>query len=123
MANFKLEAEVVEAIAIEHIPKWYCVAYVDTGKIGLAKTTDFNHPCVGIAREEIYTSEVRNFMSRGHIRDPNFNWTQAAGSPVFVGNNGQITASPSQSFSIQQVGTVVSPKILFIDVQPIILYG
>jgi len=123
MANFSLEAEIVEASAIENIPKWHCVAYVFTGKIGLARPTDINHPCIGIAREEIHTSESRNFISRGHIRDPNFNWTQPVSSPVFVGANGIITPFPSQTYSIQQVGIVVSPKILFIDIRPKIIYG
>ena len=122
-SNFRLEAAIVEAPAAEHIPRFSAVAYIQPGKLGLARPGNTKHPAVGIAQDDFATGARRSFISRGHVRDSSFNWTQAVNTPLFVGATGELTATIPQSISIQQVATVVSPKVIYVDIHPQILYG
>lgn len=122
IANFRLEPGMNEGKAVEHVPKWHAVCLKGPNELGLASYEDVNRPAIGIALEDMYTSEVRGFHTKGFLTDPNWNWTVPPGSPLFVGVTGELTASPPQYFSIQTVGTVVSKHQIYIDIQPQILY-
>jgi hypothetical protein len=122
IANFRLEPGMNEGKSIEHVPKWHAVCYKGPNELGLASYEDINRPAIGIALEDMYTSEVRGFHTKGFLTDPNWNWTAPPGSPLFVGVQGELTTNPPQYFSIQTVGSVVSKHQIYIDIQPQILY-
>lgn len=122
-SNFRLEAAIVEAPAAEHIPAYHAVAYIEPGKLGLARQNVPKFPAVGVAQDDFFVTKRRSFISRGHIRDKNFNWTQPPNTPLFVGLTGNLTHIIPQSISLQQVAIVVSPKVIYVDVKPIICYS
>ena len=121
-ANFKLEASIELVECIENVSKWYAVCYKSAGKIGLAMPIDIAHPAVGVAPEDLYATEVRGIITSGFIRDPNWNWTQDPETPIFVGPTGELTTTVPQAHSLQQIGYIVSPTTLFIEVRQIIIY-
>lgn len=121
LSSFRIEAELALAEAVENIPKFYCVCYKGLNKIGLASNTNIDQPSVGIATEDLYTTEVRTFLRDGFFRDDLFNWTQPENTPLFVGASGELTTSVPQFNSIQQVGYIVDAKTICIDIQPLII--
>lgn len=121
-ANFKLEASLELMEAIEYIPKWSAVCYKQVYKIGLASPVDPSHPAIGISNEDIYATEVRGVVTSGFVRDPNWNWPNPPETPLFVGLAGELTTAVPQQFSLQQVGYIVGPQTIFVDIHQIIIY-
>ena len=123
VANFRVESAIVQGEAIENIPIHYAVSYRGPNKIGLAKQMEYDFPAIGIAAEDMFTSEVRSFVTKGYVQDSLWNWTQPAGTLLFVGPSGELTDVVPQQWSIQQIATVVDNKTIFVDTQEIIIYG
>lgn len=121
LANFKLEATQLDAKAIETIPKYSVVAYADVGEIGLASYLTPELPSVGVVTEDMTTGEVRTFIAAGFVTNSAWNWTDAPGQRLFVGTDGVITTTVSQTSAIQQIGKVVSPDTIFVDIKPVIV--
>jgi len=120
IVNYKLEYEIKEAKADEFIPMFYCVSYVDYNLIRLTKNTIANYPCVGIASEDMHIGESRSFITSGHIRNDLWNWSAPVGTKLFVGQTGEITTTIPQLFSIQEIGTIVSPDTIYVSIKPLI---
>lgn len=123
LANFRLEAQFIVAKAIEPIPAFSPVTYKGPREIGLAKTTNPDFPAVGLASEDLFSGEVRGFITQGYITNDSWNWTEQAGTPIFYNSLGQLTTDVPQTFSIQQVAVVVDPKVIFVDIGPLIKYA
>jgi len=123
LANFRIESQFIIAKAIENIPAFSPLAYKGPREIGLAKNTVPTFPAIGIASEDLFTSEVRGFITQGYVINDLWNWLVPAGTPIFYDSNGELTTNIPQTFSIQQVATVVDKKTIFVDVKPLIEYG
>jgi hypothetical protein len=129
LANFRLENSIIPARAIENIPIYHCIAYFGPNRIGLAKNTDPDHPAIGISAEDMNTGEVRSFITKGFVRYAQWNWevnpngSEPAGTPVFVGEFGDITTDVPQDFSVQKIGVIVDRKTIYVDVQPLVEYN
>lgn len=127
LANFQFEINHLLGEVTEYIPAFYAVAYAGPNQIRLARNTQPNFPAIGLATEDMYNGEVRSFVTEGYIENELWNWdvygSQPPGSPVFVGPTGEVTTSPPQFWSIQQIGTIVDKKIIYLEIEPIILYG
>lgn len=121
LASFRLEAELVDAEAVEYIPQLYCITYKGPRKVGLASYTLPGFPAIGVATEEMFVGEVRSFISSGYLSSENWNWTQPPGTKIFVGVTGELTTTVPQKFSIQQVAVIVNNKTILVDVQPLIV--
>lgn len=123
-ANFRVEAAISQAEAHENIPVHYCVAYNGYNSVLLARNTEATMPSIGIAAEDMYTGEVRSYITKGFVtNDVDWDWTgYPAGTPLYVGTTGQLTPVPPQLFSLQRMGIVVSRDTVFIDTQQIIHY-
>lgn len=121
IVNYKLEHEIKEGKANEFIPKYYCVAYKDKNVLGLASNNVPNNPCVGISSEDMHIGEVRSFIANGYIKDSNWNWNVPVGTKMFVGDTGEITTEVPQTFSIQEIATVVSNDTILVDIHQLII--
>lgn len=130
LTGFRPEQSIVDGQAQEPISQYQCVALLGERVLGLAKTSAPTFPCIGIALEEFATGEVRSFVSTGYLTDDNFttllplvDFNLSPGTPVFVSDTGELTSDVPQSFSLQQIGVIVDSMTLFIDIQPLIIYG
>lgn len=123
-ANFRLEGLITTAKSAQNMPAFTCVRYVDDQEIGAAAPINFGptDACVGIINREATIGSVNRIVTRGYVTDENFNFNLPAGTCLFVGTAGLITSAPPQQFSIQQVGRVVSPKTILIELGPHIRY-
>ncbi len=116
LANYKLESAITSGQALEYIPAWYCIAYIAPQQIGLASNTTPNFPCIGLATEDMYTGEVRSFITSGYASNVNWNWTQPTETPLFVGATGEITAVVPQLYSIQRIGYIIDSKTILVNI-------
>ena len=124
-ANFRTEAAIIQAKAIENIPSHYCVAYSGYNEIKLAKNTAFEEPCIGIAAEDMVIDETRTFITRGYVQnDISWDWSAFdVGTPLFVGPTGELVTDPPQNWSLQLVATVVDEHTIFVNIQHQITYA
>lgn len=122
-ANFRLEGLITTGTASQNMAPFTCVRYTGDQEIGAADPVFFDDACVGVINEEATVGSVNRIVTRGYVTDENFNFNLPAGTCLFVGTAGLITSSPSQQFSIQQVGFVVSPKTILIELGPHIRYA
>lgn len=131
IANFRIEAAIIQGEAQEHIPIYHAVAFSDFNKLVLARNNVPTRPAIGVATEDMYTGEVRSYITKGFITDEvNWDWS---GYPVhtniYVGTSGQLLAGPDAGAVTQQaIGYTVNHNTIFVDVSPLIemeppLYG
>lgn len=121
IANFRVEAAIVQGEAQENIPLHHCVAYSNYNELILARNTVLNRPAIGIAVEEMFTGEVRSFITKGFVTDEvNWDWSSyPVGTSLFVGPNGELITNPGGSVLTQQkIGSVVDKTTIFVDVGP-----
>lgn len=127
LANYSIESALLQAKAEENIPKHFAVAYSGPSAISLASNTTPQFPAVGIASEDMFTSEVRTYQVAGFVTDITWNWdvtnTQPAGTPLFVDVTGALTPNPPQSGSIQQIAQIVDTQVIYVNPQQVIQYG
>ncbi len=129
ITGFKVSNALVEGKAIEPIPEYSAVAYRGERELGLAKNGTSTgadpgpYTAIGVATEDFTTSEVHTFTTSGYLTDDTFNWTEGAGTKLFVGPQGEISSTIPQSGSIQHIATVVDQFTILVNIQDIIIYG
>lgn len=133
VANFKLEGLMLSGAAIEPIGKNQPVAFFSANKLCLARNTDPSKPAIGVASEDMVVGEVRPYIPYGYVTDPTHAWnngnpwdvynTQPVGTPLFVSDNGELTTSPPQINSLQQIATIVDEQTIYVQPQTLIHYG
>lgn len=123
LANFRVEAAIIQAKAMESIPIHHAVAYTGPNEISLARNTDPTFPAIGVSSEGMVAEEVRSFITKGYIQNfTDWNWTEDPGTPIFVGENGELVTAPPQLWSIQRIGVIVDPVTIFVNTQDIVVY-
>jgi len=123
-ANFRVEATILQAKAVENIPIHHAVAFTGYNEVKLARNEEPDFPAIGIASEEFNTGDTRSFVTKGYVQsDISFNWSDPAGTKIFVGDTGQLITNPPQYWSLQQVGVVVDPITVYVNIKPIVIYG
>lgn len=124
-ANFRVEAAINQAEAVENIPVHHCVAYEDYNTLVLARNTVPSRPAIGIAAEDMATGEIRSFITKGFVtNDIDWDWTgYDAGTPLYCGLTGELVVDPPQIGSIQRMGMIASADTVFIDTHQIIHYN
>lgn len=121
--SYKIEAVQVDGRAIESIPKFSAITWKNINQLGLASYTDYLHPSIGIAVEDMSIDQIKKFVTNGYLTNPNWNFINAPNTPVWVGVNGEITITVPQTWSMQKMGFVVGPDTIFVAIESIILLG
>lgn len=117
--NVTLDALCTTVDAAEPIPAYSLVAHGKTpGEIVLADSTQHTRPAAGIVQEDFYNGEAGIYSSQGYIYNEQWNWTEAPGTPIFLGPNGTIVTTPSQYHTTQQVGVVIQPQMIHLNISP-----
>ena len=121
-ANISFETAVRVARASQTIPGYSVVAFDSNQNLKLASYNDLVDQAVGIVVDDLNTDEIGNYITTGYITHTGWNWTQAPGTPLFVGVTGEITTTIPQSGSVQKIGVVISPQEIYLDIQDQQLY-
>lgn len=120
-AEFRLEGLLATSTVVDNIPAFAAVAVKGPRSIGLASNMNADQPAVGIVLEDAVPGEVVRIVTTGFYQSSLLNFSSVdAGSPLYVGTTGLLTALPPQQFSIQEVATVISPNTIFVDVKQLI---
>ena len=129
ISGFRVAQSLIEGKAIENIPQYHAITLRGEREIGLAKNGENQtlldpgpYEAIGVSTEDINTLEVRTFITHGYLTDDNFIFTDSPGTKIFVGRNGELVTTPPQVVSIQEIGIVVDPFTIFINIQPIVYY-
>lgn len=121
--NVSLDAVNMTVVAAEPIPAFSLVSRDSRdGFVRLASYTDTNRPAVGLVQEDFYDGEIGIYTQAGYIHNEQWNWTVAPGTLLFLGENGQLTATPTQTKMIQLIGEVANAKCIKLNIQQPIQY-
>lgn len=81
--TIRLEANVLQAEAIENIARFQPVKFVEFGKIALAKYDDTYTTAIAMAMEDIHQGSVGTLCMQGVITNPEWNW-DTVGKPLWM---------------------------------------
>ncbi len=81
--TIRLEANVLQAEAVENIAKFQPVKFVNFGKIALAKYEDTYTTAIAMAMEDIQYGTVGTICMQGVITNPEWGWP-TIGSPLWL---------------------------------------
>lgn len=118
VANFRIEGSILQAEAMEFIPKYAVVAYKQANKIGICTNVDAEFPAVGVVVEDINVGEIRTVVTHGPLTNEDWNWSVPPMTPLFVNATGELTTTPPSVISIQHIGYVVGTKTIVVNIQP-----
>lgn len=124
--NVSLDAICTTVRASEPIPAFSLVAYDGTA-IGEAviKAADCyvrGEYAIGIVQEDFWSDETGIITQHGYIHNEQWNFTDAPGSILFLGADGNIAVDPAQSGFIQRIGEVVSAQCIRLEIQPAVRF-
>lgn len=113
----RFEAEIVNGMAEEYIPKFSLVQITPGSMLRLARSNDWKSRIVGIVLEDLYQSEVGLVTVDGLVRNEQWNWpAESIGRPIFCGITGEVTLTPPQVGVSQVAGFVYSTDSVILDV-------
>lgn len=103
-------------IATDNITQHRCVTWKDYGTLQLADPTLLDSPAFAIAERSVATGEIVSVYFSGFVTNRyDWNWTQPPHTYLYVGSNGQLTATFDPSFSTQRVGYIVNPNTIYVE--------
>lgn len=121
--NVSLDALCTVVQAAEPIPAFSLVTHGSApDEIALASSSVHNKPAIGIVQEDFYNGETGIYSSAGYVTNEQWNWTQAPGTALFLGDSGEIITDATQRHVIQAIGSIVSPRTILLDIQPQVHY-
>lgn len=102
--------------ATEDIPKHKCVCWDSSRGLRLATPDDVDNPSFGVSDRTLSTGDVGKIITHGFLKNRHdWSWHEPENTSIFVGNNGNISTTPSQLYSSQRIGYIVSPDTIFLD--------
>lgn len=117
--QIKIEADVLQLLAVQQIPKHYLVRIQEGRKALPASSEDVTSRVAGLAAEDIYQNEVGTIVANGLVRSDSFTWASSQiGKPLFCGVDGELTVVPPTAGVLQQVGTVWDTDAVMINIYP-----
>lgn len=115
----KLEAEVLQLLAAEDIPRFSLVQVRPGRRAILAKNTSVTSRVAGIATEDLYKNEVGTIVTSGIIRSDSFSWPSSqVGSPLFCGPDGELITTANVTGVLQQVGQIWDTDAILVRIFP-----
>lgn len=119
VANFRVEAAIVQGEAQENIPIHHAITYSDYNELVLARSTVPDRPVIGLSAEEMNTGEARTYITKGFVtNDIDFDWSGLpVNTPLFLGPTGELTATPPTSGLVQEIARVIDTDTVFVDIK------
>jgi hypothetical protein len=116
--EYKIADVEIEGSAVEPIPKFHCVNFKGPKKYGLASRLSPNQPCVGVSISRFHKDKSGRVLNYGVVKNKSsWNFNAPSGSPVWVGDHGEVTDAVPQLVSMQNIGYVVDPSTIFVDIK------
>ena len=105
-------------IATENITKHYCVTWKDYNTLEWADPTKTTQPAFALVEKNVTTGDIVSLITEGFVSNRyDWNWNYEPHTSLYVGVNGQLTPifDPTYNYSIQKVGYIVSPNVIYVD--------
>lgn len=93
------------------------VRAIDQDTVGIAQPSlpIENATALGVTSNSVLTGKEGEIITFGELEDPFFNFP--ASQPLFLGNDGLITATPPTMGVLTQIGHGMGPGKIFINIQ------
>lgn len=111
-----LDKQQLNAFAGEAIGKHKCVVVGDDGLVYLA-SREGSKPVMGLSDRAYTLGEKVKIITHGFLENSEWQWSSRENTNIFVDSNGGLTTTLLNDFSSQIIGVVVSPKIIFVNIQ------
>lgn len=121
--NVSIEAQTKIAKAIDNIPAFHLVAYKGHDEIGVASSNEPAYPAIGIVREDLYAMEVGSFANSGYITNIDWNFTEPASTPIYLGLYGAVVTDAPNTGFIQPIGYIVSSDTIYLSISNPFIYS
>jgi len=119
--NMTLDALCVQVRATEPIPAFTMVSRdpqsLDITGIKLADCSSKGLYAIGLVQEDFWADEQGIITQQGYVVNEQWNFTDAPGTPLFLGLKGNITVNPAQSGFLQRIGEIVSPQSIYLNIK------
>lgn len=119
--NMTLDSLCIHVRATEPIPAFTMVCRdadaTDGVGVKLADCGIKGRYAIGIVQEDFWADEQGIITQSGYVTNEQWNFTDAPGTPLFLGNQGNITVHPAQTGFLQRLGEVVSSQCIFLDIK------
>jgi hypothetical protein len=119
--TIRLEANILQASAIEPIAAYQVVTFTAFNTVGLASYDNLQTSAIAIAVEGISVGDVGSFVVQGIITNPSWNWT-IVGSKLWVSTGGALiegdphtTDNVTYPLGKAPVARVISPTSIIFD--------
>lgn len=118
ISNFRVEASIVQGRATENIPIHHCISYNGYDELVLSRNTISSRPCIGLSSEDMETGEVRSYITKGFItNEVDWDWSDFdVGTPLFVGETGELVTEPPINNFIQQVAIIINQTTIYVNI-------
>lgn len=116
--TYKVENTQINARALEPVPKFHCVSFKGPKLYGVASRLTPECPCIGISVEGLVKDKIGKIVTHGVIRNSgSWNFPDPHGTTLWVGDNGDLTTTVPQQISFQNIGYVISPDTIFLNIK------
>lgn len=124
--NISLDAICTTVRATDPLPAFTLVSRdsrtTDAAAVNSADSTIPGQYAVGLVQEDFWADETGIITQQGYVHNEQWNFTDAPGTILFVGTQGNLTTSPAQQGFIQRVGEIVSSQCIYLNIQAAIRY-
>lgn len=119
----RFEADVVQGLAAEYIPKYSAIQMRPGRRIVLGRSMDWRTRIDGIVEEDLYQNEVGIITTDGLVRNEQWNWApELVGKPLFCGTTGELTLVPPDYGVCQIIARIFDTDTIFVNIhQPTVL--
>ena len=112
----RLELANSTALAAEAIPAFTAISNVGDGTVQLAYSSEAGKGAIGISMVDVAQGGVVDIVSRGIVYNDQWSWDYTLGQYLFLQDFGLLTQTRPSNGNVQQVGSIIDPHTVLIDV-------
>lgn len=119
--SIRLEANVLNATALENMARYQIVKYTQFGKVNLATYNDIQVTMIAICMEDLLVNQTGTLVTQGTIDNPNWSW-ETVGASLWITGAGlltdvdpHITDPTTYPTRKSPIGRVITPTSIFFD--------
>jgi hypothetical protein len=113
-ANFQFGRVKLNSTADDNLLVHHAIRWNDDRKIIMASYLDLE-PASALVARDAATGEIVEIITRGFVKNLNWQWVYAPNTPLFVGVQGDLSVIVPTQGSIQYVGYIVNPTTIYLN--------